>query len=672
MILDLKNNELVFSDYGEGKELKEILRSIPRIKFRDYRNTLYVSLAYLDDVLRLIGPKFKDDTKLSLRYRQFAQRFILDKSGIKIKWTPSLCFISGKGLPWREILPLTSYFDKGAKTSKQYGKSWSGQIHLFDVLTGTLPSGLLERLLSTLHKNNIPYEIERTFDYPEPYLSLNPVFSFTPTVDQVKCVEALDKSNNGIAKCPTGFGKTSYVAAALIAKKGVRSMFLANQRILTDDAMKDFKSIFKNDSVKLGMIGDGVFEPGDITVASIQSIASALKPPSPKEVEIIETELALAQHRLTYASNDEQKKIATKDVKRCETKVKNAKKKLERHAQLIPFLKSVDLFIVDESQVLGTKQWNEFLHACPAPYRYTLSATDTRSDGGRIQIVAATGERRFESSAAEQIEKGRLSEFVGHFAIYDHRVDKKISRELKMDFHQAYETFIMYNEKRNRHLCEQVIKWAMDYSVLALVTRKEHGHIVKQMLMDMGMPEWTIGYVDGDTSKKDREEIIENFRNKKFPILIGTSIFDVGFNAKNAAKMVRFNAGASEVREPQRAGRTVRKREDGSIGETYDFIDKNCPIFESQSWKRYRKLKEEFGDERVKINNVHIDGTLNVAGLKELVKQYPAETDRERGEEIIRQLQIATEDEFEVEIDMNDGDIDPELQSLFEELSENN
>lgn len=669
MFLDLKNNELIFSDVPDMVEFREDLKEIKDVKYREYLNKFYVSLADFDAIRSVLSNKYRGGINFTDMYQRFANKFVLSQGDVKITWNTAVCEIEGPNIPWHEIIPMTSYFNKAAKRSRAYGKSWSGYVHLFNPVKGEFPSGLLERIIQSLTKHQVPFTINQTFSYPKPYLNLTSSFSFEPTEDQIKSVAALDKANNGIGKLPTGFGKTSYVAAALIQKKGVRALFLANQKILTGDAKNDFSSVFADNDISIGYIGEGVFETGDITVASIQTVASALKKPNEKERELAEYQLKLAEQRLEYARDEEQRKDARKEIKKHTARLRSIDARITRHEKIIPFLKEIDLFIVDEAQVLGTQQWDAFLHACPAPYRYTLSATPTRTDGGGIQIVAATGEMRYESFASEQIEKGRLAEFTGHFRKFDHKMEKDVVRDLNIEYHQAYDLFIVHNEKRNDHLCDKVIEWAEDYYVLALVTRKAHGEIVKKMLIEKGMKEEDVHYIDGDTKEKERVKLIESFRNCEFPVLIGTSVFDVGFNVKNASKMVRFNAGSSEVREPQRAGRTVRKRLDDTVGETYDLIDINCPFFESQAWKRLRLLREEFGSERVKFHSEIIEGELNVIGLQEIVSTIPEETDRAKGEEIIKTLQFGEDDLDDDTEDYNLDDLDSNLKKILDELT---
>lgn len=661
MKLDIRSNELVFT-YIESNKVPLVLAALERdksIRYRNVKGTIHVPLRYFDKA-RSVLREFRNDISYTLRYEKFAHLFVTNNNTITIEWYPCESYITGK-IPFDLIIPNTSYFNKGAHNNEAYKKGrWDGLVHLFDTMTGKFPSGLIERIVKGLNERGLQYRVNRMFDYPTRDLDMNPKFTFTPMEDQVKAVDALDKSNTGIAKCPTGFGKTSYVAAELISRKGVRSLFLANQRILINDAKKDFLEVFSDSDVKIGVIGDGEFNPGDITVASIQGIVAALTPPSPLERTKIETELKYAEL-----------KGDPKEIKKFKTKLTRFDNRVERHKLIVPFLKTVQLFIVDEGQVLGTDMWNKFLTACPAPYRYTLSATPIRTDGGEISIIGATGERRFESSADEQIQKGRLSEFRSYFRKFDHKVSKDVQKTLTMDYHQAYNMFIVENRPRNEHLCNVVIDLIKEgYSVLALVTRKAHAAIIQEMLIEKGISEDKFFYVDGDTAKKKRETKIDEFRASKFPVLIGTSVFDVGFNAKNASKIVRFNGGGSEVREPQRAGRTVRKRDDNSIGESYDLLDINVPFFENQAYKRIKILKEEFGHHRVQVlPDMPIEGEFDVVRLQEFAMQVQ-ETDEARGREILEQLtfvntDIKAPDEFE---NLKDEFKDRNLESLFAEL----
>lgn len=600
--------------------------------------------------------------ELSESYKNFARNSLLTSETVEIEWNPSYCSFKGGPLPFANLIKQTSYFTKSALQSHAYknGK-WDGMMHTIDFAKGRFPSGLLERFLKCLHGAGLTYNITRNFEFPEPYLQLDPIFPFTPSEDQWKAVNALDQANNGIGKCPTGFGKTSFVAAALIAKKGVRSMFLANQRVLISDAKKDFEAAFKNhEDLSIGVVGDGKYELADITVASIQGIVAALKPLTRSERKDLDEKVKIAEKNFAeQPDNPSFKSLLTK----AKNRIKKAEERERRREELAAFLKTVDLFVVDEAQVLGTDMWNVFLEACPAPYRYTLSATVTRTDGGGVLIVAATGEIRFESSAGDQIEKKRLSEFVANFKIFDHQIPESKAQKLEISYKQAYDLFIVNNRLRNAHLVDKAIEWAKDHSVICLVTFKAHAEIIQAMFVEHGLDPQYFRYVDGETRKSLREEYIQDFRDSKFPILIGTSIFDVGFNAKNASRIVRFNAGGSEVREPQRAGRTVRMRDDGSHGESYDIRDVNVPFFTRQSQKRIKLLEEEFGESRVNLLPGKVYGVVDYANIRDVVSEIKEKDAMERTLEVLDEMQGIQRHEKEVDKAV-EGQIDGFLESV--------
>lgn len=580
-------------DFTGDRTLVRAALNKKEVPYNERYNRFYIPLSSFmlaRDALRHL-PMAQSDN-----YRAFMAHYPAGET-VTIDWHPSYCKVRG-GVPIDHFVKQMSYFNKDKQQLKSYKKGMiDGIEHLYHAEDGYFPSGLLDRAVAILKNERVAFTVNRHFEFPKPRFTWHPIFPFEPTEDQLRAVAALVAANSGIGKLPTGFGKTSYVAAALIAKKGVKTLFLANQRVLIDDAENDFKGVF-GEQLKVGKIGDGTYDPGDVTVASIQGVVAALKPLYPSERDQLRANVVMATAEYKENPTPANKRNLTK----AEKAVEQALAREERREDVTKFLQEVEMFIVDEAQGLGTSMWNTFLKACPAPYRYGLTATDTRTNGGRLEIIAATGERRYESSAEDQIAKGRLSEFRADFVEFDHGLDDDQLKGLQMDFHEAYRYFIVENEERNAILIDKLLEWAdAGYSILGLVTYTDHAAIVMAELERRGVDPERYRFVSGETAKGYRQESIRLFREGKFPILLGTSIFDVGFNAKNASRMVRFNAGSSEVREPQRAGRTVRKREDGSHGEMFDILDVGCPFFKGQSFKRIKYLRDEFGHGRVKI-----------------------------------------------------------------------
>lgn len=161
----------------------------------------------------------------------------------------------------------------------------------------------------------------------------------TPDPDQIESIEAAIKGVRGILKCPTGFGKTAVLAKRLTAHYGVPTLFVANKKTLLDDAAKEFREGIKGLKYEdVIQIKDGWF--GDIKLGPSTS-AEQVKPLT---APIIVATVQSLHARLS----DERTK-----------------------PHLVHWLRNVCKFVmVDESQAVGTKIWDEVLNECYAPTEY--------------------------------------------------------------------------------------------------------------------------------------------------------------------------------------------------------------------------------------------------------------------------------------------------------------
>lgn len=99
--------------------------------------------------------------------------------------------------------------------------------------------------------------------------------------------------------------------------------------------------------------------------------------------------------------------------------------------------------------------------------------------------------------------------------------------------------------------------------------------------------------------KKKRAKAIQDFKDGRIQRLIGTAIFDEGFDAPLASVLILVSAGKSEIKTIQRTGRVLR-RCDGKIGAlVVDFKDDFHPLARKHSMKReqiYRELNYKIID----------------------------------------------------------------------------
>lgn len=505
---------------------------------------------------------------------------------IRIETVYSWVVQGSQHLPLQAIDTVTRYFEKAALNDRRFkdGK-WDGLIHLYKKRWGRFPTGLLQAVVTELQKAGVLYKLEYLY---EPRIA--PKFAFevcdnlTPDPDQEEAIEAAWRGGRGIVKAPTGFGKTAILAKRLIVKFGVPTLFVANKKSLLDDAAVEFAS---------GIIDDKGKHP---IVETIKDGKFCGQKPSDPEIFPIEAPVIVATIQSLHARLQDER---TRDV-------------------LLHWLQNTCKFImVDECQAVGTRIWDDVLHECNAPYRILLSATPRRTDGATLKLMADSGSILYTTSAEKQIEQGRLCELDIFYHVYDHKVFN--DEDSNLEYAECYKTFIVENEDRNRTM---IVQPTLDMihegrHALVLIQQIEHGHILKRMFLEAGLEENDIRFVWGETSDKERQSAIKDFRTGDFKVMIGSTIFDAGVNIPIISGVVLGGAGNSDITLIQRIGRGARnfdyqaalgyvpdfvKNNDGKkVTKIIDIIDKNVKFFHKQSVNRYKNAAEEFGDSRVHI-----------------------------------------------------------------------
>ncbi|MGL5712609.1 MAG: DEAD/DEAH box helicase family protein, partial [Paraclostridium sp.] len=208
----------------------------------------------------------------------------------------SKIYKGGYDLPHKDIEDVCKYFFEPAVRQKRFKeKKWDGFIHLYKKWVHEFPTGLLDKVCDVLKSKDIPFKVEYAYDVEVPrQFDWKAKHLFEPTDDQKDALEACLNGKRGVCKAVTGFGKTSMLARYLTASHGVPTLFIANKKVLVEDAAKDFiagiEGITSDDVVS---IKDGMFcgmkitastireDVGNISqpiiVATIQSLSARLK-----------------------------------------------------------------------------------------------------------------------------------------------------------------------------------------------------------------------------------------------------------------------------------------------------------------------------------------------------------------------------------------------------------
>ena len=495
---------------------------------------------------------------------------------------------NGTNIPIKEIQNATKYFTKAALRSKLYmSKKWDGYIHLFNAKYLRFPTGLIDDVCAVLKSKGIEYEIEYTYDTnPPKEFSWKPKKLFEPTEDQMEAVRACVLSKRGICKAPTGFGKTAMLSRYIISEFGVPTLFVANRKTLLDDAAEDFiKGIDGLKESEVGEIKDGVYGNKKDRSANIG------------KYKIVCATIQSLHAKMFPEKDDVESLKMSEDLK---SWLKNTCK----------------LLIVDETQAVGTKVWDEVLAVINSPYRVFLSATPKRTDGASLKIKAYSGPVMFSTFASTQVEQGRLSELDVEYHPFDHKMYN--DKDSSLDYASMYKQCIVENQERNEFIVDKVFEMLEEERyVLVLIQYLDHGETLQRMLIEKGIPETDIVYVNGSDTDKRRKKAISDFRKGKIRVFIGSTIMDVGVSVNVISGVILAGAGNSEITLVQRIGRALRtcdyekevgfipkfiKKNNGEkVARIIDIWDCNVAFFNAQAKNRFDNAKLEFESSRVRL-----------------------------------------------------------------------
>lgn len=411
--------------------------------------------------------------------------------------------------------------------------------------------GSISYIENLVHINSITNNIE----YPKPKVvpwAKKPAFDPYPYQDET--VEALIKAKHGAGELSVGLGKT-YIMLLLVKKLGLKTVIAVPSKAIFLEVMKYMEEhLGKN---RVGGFGNGKKDiKKDITVAISKSL----------------------------------------------TMLKKGTKEWD-------FFQTKQVMVIDESHTYGSNELDKTAHGALAhiPYRFFLSGTVTRGDGGLKLLQSIVGPVVKNLTTKYGIEKGYLNPLSFNIVTVpsiNPNFYKKDPIEMKR-FHLL----------RNPHVLDFAAKLAnanatvLGESTLILVD--EIGQI-EELKKRLTIP---FAYAHGGgLSVEDRqktglantdiEEEIEKFNSGQVRVLIGTDSISTGCNIFATHHTINLQGGTSEIGTKQGPiGRSVRLlskskyakfHKEKKISKIWDFMILDVSVMENQLKKRI-KFYEETG-----------------------------------------------------------------------------
>jgi len=247
-----------------------------------------------------------------------------------------------------------------------------------------------------------------------------------------------------------------------------------------------------------------------------------------------------------------------------------------------------------------------------ARYRYGCSATPFRTGDDDLRMFAAIGNISGGITASELIEQGFLVPPKIRFIRMPHKKPSDYS-----NWQKVYRECVTENDERNILLAEEAVRLATSgRQTLVMVQQILHGDI---MMNEIGRllgereeyydetkekeawrwvvppEERSVFFVNGQLSKKKRQDLTERFRAGMVPIAISSSIWNQGVDFPAIEGMVLAGPYKSAVANVQRIGRGLRidpngPKKDVIVIETWD---QAVPYLRDWANDRYALYKQE-------------------------------------------------------------------------------
>ena len=171
-----------------------------------------------------------------------------------------------------EARSVLRYRQKGYVFTQAYKRGfWDGFVYMVD-RNGRLPAGLVSELVTRLEQEGIDVETKdnrpaRPIPETNPSLWISPI-ELRPYQEEAVMSGLVE--GRGVIHHPTGAGKT-VVMGELVRRIGCRALILVHRKDLLHQTVRRFRE--QLGGMVVGTIGDGIWEPNLITVATFQTLS---------------------------------------------------------------------------------------------------------------------------------------------------------------------------------------------------------------------------------------------------------------------------------------------------------------------------------------------------------------------------------------------------------------
>ena len=241
------------------------------------------------------------------------------------------------------------------------------------------------------------------------------------------------------------------------------------------------------------------------------------------------------------------------------------------------------MIIADEVHIVAAETFFNNMGQLDAMYKFGFSATPRREDGLTDVIHFAAGPK---------IHKVPEEDLVDYVTIPSYRQVETGYYFFLADTqeYQLMLTDMAENEDRNEVILKEVRKH-IESSCCLLCRRTWQVEYLAEMLGDRAVA------LTSKVSKKNRQKIMDQIRNKEKNIMVSTfGLMSTGIDIPHFEKMFYCGPVKSETKIRQSAGRLMRQADGKQSAEIIDFVDKDIHLLRHQA-KHRKKIVTKLIDE---------------------------------------------------------------------------
>jgi superfamily II DNA or RNA helicase len=275
--------------------------------------------------------------------------------------------------------------------------------------------------------------------------------------------------------------------------------------------------------------------------------------------------------------------------------------RLEPEDEAYKKLSQAKVYISDESHTNGCVTLSKvcFGIASNIPYRIFLSGTQFRNDGADLLLEGIIGPIVYKKNVQELVDGGFLAKPLFRMCWVESNVrDKNGNLYYSSDANEMTREHVFYNKELNKKVAELANKSValMSRPVVILIEELEQfAYLIPYLNYETkfahaGVTAANKKFVPEAYHVSNPKQLVHDFNEGKYPILVGTSCIGVGTNIKPVKTIISLKGGKSDVEINQNVGRGTRLH----IGkEDFLYIDigiKNVEMLEKHAKSRIKTL----------------------------------------------------------------------------------